>query len=119
MLLVLGIIIGYCREGLGVIGESADIVKSMSPHMILLVFIPILIFESGTFMVMQPLTATGTSSGNLWSISCFWLALECFGEQSSSPSFSRSFLAMGRKTSLGTKLALWAASFRLLTQSLS
>lgn len=44
MLLVLGIIVGYFREGLGVIGESADIVKSMSPHMILLVFIPILIF---------------------------------------------------------------------------
>lgn len=44
MLLVLGIIIGYCREGLGIIGASAEILKGMSPHMILLVFIPILIF---------------------------------------------------------------------------
>ena len=44
MLLVLGIIVGYFREGLGVVGASADVVKSMSPHMILLVFIPILIF---------------------------------------------------------------------------
>jgi hypothetical protein len=44
MLLVLGIIIGYFREDLGVVGESANILKSMSPHMILLAFIPILIF---------------------------------------------------------------------------
>lgn len=44
MLLVLGILVGYCREGLGVVGESAEVIKSMSPHMILLAFIPILIF---------------------------------------------------------------------------
>lgn len=44
MLLVLGIVIGYFREGLGVVGESVEVLKGMSPHMILLVFIPILIF---------------------------------------------------------------------------
>jgi len=47
MLLILGIIFGYFQNSFGVIGDSVAIIQTMSPHMILLVFIPILIFESG------------------------------------------------------------------------
>ena len=64
MLLVLGIVFGYCRADLGSVGQSVSIISSMSPHMILFVFIPILIFESGKCPLTQPSTATGTSSGN-------------------------------------------------------
>ena len=47
MLLVLGILLGYFRHGLGLMGDSVNIIQNMSPHMILLVFIPVLLFESG------------------------------------------------------------------------
>jgi hypothetical protein len=44
MLLVLGILLGYFRNDLGPVGSSVTIISGMSPHMILLVFIPVLIF---------------------------------------------------------------------------
>ena len=47
MLLVLGIFFGYAREELGTFGESVGLISDMNPHMILLVFIPVLLFESG------------------------------------------------------------------------
>jgi hypothetical protein len=47
MLLVLGIFLGYFRESLGVIGQSTAIIETLNPHMILFIFIPVLIFESG------------------------------------------------------------------------
>lgn len=46
MLLVTGIFFGYCRESLGAFGDSVSLISNMSPHMILLVFIPVLLFES-------------------------------------------------------------------------
>ena len=48
MLLVLGVFLGYCRHSLGVLGDSTSIIEKLNPHMILLIFIPVLIFESGT-----------------------------------------------------------------------
>lgn len=51
MLLVLGIFLGYFRHHLGVVGESTSIIEKLSPHMILLIFIPVLIFESGTILI--------------------------------------------------------------------
>ena len=48
MLLVFGIFLGYFRDSLGIIGDSTAIVEKLNPHMILLIFIPTLIFESGT-----------------------------------------------------------------------
>lgn len=47
MLLIVGIIMGYYRENLGVIGKSTTILSHINPHMLLFVFIPVLIFESG------------------------------------------------------------------------
>ena len=44
MLLVLGMVMGYFSHSMGFVGESADLLAGMNPHMILLVFIPILIF---------------------------------------------------------------------------
>ncbi len=49
MLLILGMLLGYFRESLGVLGESTAIIEQLNPHMILLIFIPVLIFESGNF----------------------------------------------------------------------
>ena len=46
MLLVLGILLGYFKSSLGMIGESTGIIEKLNPHMILLIFIPVLIFES-------------------------------------------------------------------------
>lgn len=46
MLLMLGVFMGYCRNSLGVVGDSTDIIEKLNPHMILLIFIPVLIFES-------------------------------------------------------------------------
>ncbi len=46
MLLVLGMVLGYIRDHLGVIGESTSIIEQLNPHMILMIFIPVLIFES-------------------------------------------------------------------------
>jgi NhaP-type Na+/H+ or K+/H+ antiporter len=65
MLLVLGMFFGYARHSLGTFGQSVDIIATMSPHMILMVFIPVLLFESGTHPSTQPSTATGMSLGNL------------------------------------------------------
>jgi hypothetical protein len=48
MLLLCGILMGYFRESLGTIGQSTSIIKQLNPHMILLVFIPTLIFYSGS-----------------------------------------------------------------------
>ena len=44
MLLLLGIFLGYARESLGTIGQSTSIIEKLNPHMILLIFIPVLIF---------------------------------------------------------------------------
>jgi hypothetical protein len=52
MLLVLGIFLGYFRHHLGVVGESTSIIEKLNPHMILLIFIPVLIFESGTYFML-------------------------------------------------------------------
>lgn len=49
MLLILGMLLGYFRESLGIIGQSTAIISFLDPRMILLIFIPVLIFESGTF----------------------------------------------------------------------
>lgn len=47
MLIVLGILIGCYRDSLGFVGKSAELMSHINPHMILFVFIPVLIFESG------------------------------------------------------------------------
>lgn len=47
MLIVLGIFLGCYRDSLGLIGESAELMSHINPHMILFIFIPVLIFESG------------------------------------------------------------------------
>ena len=44
MILLIGIILGEFEEALGIWGESADLIEDISPHMILLIFIPVLIF---------------------------------------------------------------------------
>jgi Kef-type K+ transport system membrane component KefB len=44
MLLVLGIVLGYGRESFGIIGHSTEIIEKINPHLILLIFIPVLIF---------------------------------------------------------------------------
>ena len=51
MLLVIGIFFGHYREYLGTFGDSVGLISTMSPHMILLVFIPVLLFESGTSLL--------------------------------------------------------------------
>lgn len=47
LLLTVGMVLGHFREYLSAVGAGADIMSKMNPHMILFVFIPILIFESG------------------------------------------------------------------------
>jgi NhaP-type Na+/H+ or K+/H+ antiporter len=47
MVVVFGIILGHWDKTLGVIGKSTVILSHINPHMILFVFIPVLIFESG------------------------------------------------------------------------
>lgn len=47
MIIIVGIILGYWKSSLGVIGEAADVVGNINPHILLFVFIPVLIFESG------------------------------------------------------------------------
>lgn len=62
LLILAGLLLGYLRNYLGTVGESTSIVEQLNPHMILFIFIPVLIFESGTCELMQPSTATGSSS---------------------------------------------------------
>ena len=47
MVVTVGIIMGKFDEHLGVIGDSTIILSHINPHMILFIFIPVLIFESG------------------------------------------------------------------------
>ena len=47
LLIVTGLLLGYLRHYLGDIGLSTSIVERLNPHMILFIFIPVLIFESG------------------------------------------------------------------------
>ncbi|EGR27161.1 sodium hydrogen exchanger family protein, putative [Ichthyophthirius multifiliis] len=47
MLIILGIIFAIYRDDLGFIGDSIKIWSGINPHMILFIFIPVLIFESG------------------------------------------------------------------------
>ncbi|KAL4508105.1 hypothetical protein ABPG72_021478 [Tetrahymena utriculariae] len=47
MLIVVGIIVGCYRSSFGLIGSSAELMSHINPHMILFIFIPVLIFESG------------------------------------------------------------------------
>ena len=49
MLLVLGIFLGYFRHSLGVVGQGTALIEKMNGHMIFMVFIPVLIFESGKY----------------------------------------------------------------------
>jgi NhaP-type Na+/H+ or K+/H+ antiporter len=44
---MVGMALGHFRHYLSAVGDGADIMSKMNPHMILFVFIPILIFESG------------------------------------------------------------------------
>jgi NhaP-type Na+/H+ or K+/H+ antiporter len=46
LLLMVGIGLGYFRNYLSTVGEGAEIIAGMDPHMILLTFLPILMFES-------------------------------------------------------------------------
>jgi NhaP-type Na+/H+ or K+/H+ antiporter len=46
ILLMVGIGLGYFRNYLSTVGEGAEIIAGMDPHMILLTFLPILMFES-------------------------------------------------------------------------
>ena len=103
MLLVIGIFFGYCRESLGTFGQSVAIISTMSPHMILLCFIPVLLFESGTLCPMQLSTVTGMSSVNLSLTSSYLQDQVFYGELSSLPLSSSLFLVTLKKTSPGTK----------------
>ncbi|EGR31636.1 sodium hydrogen exchanger family protein, putative [Ichthyophthirius multifiliis] len=46
MLIVFGILISNYRSYLGIIGQSLLLISNINPHMILLIFIPVLIFEA-------------------------------------------------------------------------
>lgn len=81
MLLVFGIFLGYFRDSLGIIGDSTAIVEKLNPHMILLIFIPTLIFESGKLSYTQLLTANGMLLGNVWSAFLHWQDLVSYGVQ--------------------------------------
>lgn len=45
-LLIVGLFVGYCHQWLGALGEGAFTSAFISPHLLLYVFIPVLIFES-------------------------------------------------------------------------
>ncbi|EGR30426.1 sodium hydrogen exchanger family protein, putative [Ichthyophthirius multifiliis] len=47
MLFVMGIIVGKLADNMGIIGESINNIKNINPQGILMIFLPILIFESG------------------------------------------------------------------------
>lgn len=47
MVVLTGIILGYWKSKLGIVGEATDVVGNINPHILLFVFIPVLIFESG------------------------------------------------------------------------
>jgi NhaP-type Na+/H+ or K+/H+ antiporter len=47
LLLIVGLLLGNLQDYLGVLGAGTNIIAQLNPHMILLIFIPILIFESG------------------------------------------------------------------------
>jgi NhaP-type Na+/H+ or K+/H+ antiporter len=47
MVVIAGMLLGYYRDSLGVIGDSTTILSGINPHMLLFIFIPVLIFESG------------------------------------------------------------------------
>ncbi|EGR28403.1 sodium hydrogen exchanger family protein, putative [Ichthyophthirius multifiliis] len=47
MLFMIGILAGIYRSSLGLIGQSVETISSIDPHSILIIFLPVLIFESG------------------------------------------------------------------------
>ena len=47
MLFFLGMIAGYYADSLGVIGKSCKLVSEINPNGVLIVFLPILIYEAG------------------------------------------------------------------------
>ena len=47
MVVIMGVILAKGGHFFGVVGDSTVILSSMNPHMILFIFIPVLIFESG------------------------------------------------------------------------
>jgi NhaP-type Na+/H+ or K+/H+ antiporter len=47
MILFAGLIFGFFQKRMGFLGESTTVMANMHPHLILYVFIPVLLFESG------------------------------------------------------------------------
>jgi len=47
MLFIIGIFVGKFASELGLIGESVSTIQNIDPHGILMIFLPILVFESG------------------------------------------------------------------------
>lgn len=47
MLFLIGMFVGIFEKNLGLIGEAVNKVSMINPHGILMIFLPILIFESG------------------------------------------------------------------------
>lgn len=92
MLLVLGIVLGYFRESLGIVGESTSIIERLNPHMILFIFIPVLIFESGTLSInFKRLIVIGMYLESQCSTFSFSPDQECYGEPFWSESASKFF----------------------------
>lgn len=47
MLFVIGMFVGKFSENTGLLGETISKIATINPHGILMIFLPILIFESG------------------------------------------------------------------------
>ena len=47
LVVITGIFLGNFREYLWIVGDSTDIIRHINPHLLLFIFIPVLIFESG------------------------------------------------------------------------
>jgi NhaP-type Na+/H+ or K+/H+ antiporter len=47
MLFVLGLFVGLFSKSFGVLGVGINLITNIDPHSILMIFLPILIFESG------------------------------------------------------------------------
>jgi NhaP-type Na+/H+ or K+/H+ antiporter len=47
LLFVIGLLLGYYKDALGILGDAAEQVSNINPHGILMIFLPPLIFESG------------------------------------------------------------------------
>lgn len=47
MLFVIGMFVGKFSESMGILGTTVSKISTINPHGILMIFLPILIFESG------------------------------------------------------------------------